>query len=627
MKHRLLATCAGLGIALAGVVSTTQAQPLVLTGAPYFQNFDNLSAEGLAGEWAVFTNASATSLGLLTTVLPGLANWGESLGGFKNLASTISNAGTNFLGTEPGAIQNAATNRALGIRQTGALGDPGAAFALRLANTHGFGNFQLNLDFLLLSVQGRVNVWAVDFGVSPDGASPPTSFTPVITNAYVALSTGSTPPGVFGVSNRTISFGNLLDNQPGPIWIRIVSLTTSSMSGARATFGIDNVTLTYEPVAPVVHPVEIVTQPAASTVFVADPVTFGVSVSGTGPFTYQWYHPDLSTPVGGDSAIHTILNASANDAGLYWVVVSNPINTVTSSPALLTVVERVSIVTNIAHVRTLQSLEGGVYMPNNTTNFFTVEGVVFTRTNMTTAANALFYMMDPADGTGIPVFIGGGAATRPARGDRMRVTGPLGAFNNLFQFGLSAANPTHIVENLGGGNKVLDPKPFEFSSLANLWMMETNYEGSLVVVSNVFFQHGGTGSNFVAGRALVLTNLQGQTMQFFCDARLTDIIGSPIPVFARSITGYMAQFGANHQIIPTWMPDIVPGTPPAPEPVPEPIVVAIADGNVVLSWTQPNWRLATGTNVFGVTNIISGAASPFTNTMSDPQRYFRLVYP
>jgi hypothetical protein len=66
----------------------------------------------------------------------------------------------------------------------------------------------------------------------------------------------------------------------------------------------------------------------------------------------------------------------------------------------------------------------------------------------------------------------------------------------------------------------------------------------------------------------------------------------------------------------------------SPAPTPENITSTVSGGNLVLSWTQPSWKLATGTNVTAITNIIPGATSPYTNSLgSDPQRYFRLVYP
>ena len=62
-------------------------------------------------------------------------------------------------------------------------------------------------------------------------------------------------------------------------------------------------------------------------------------------------------------------------------------------------------------------------------------------------------------------------------------------------------------------------------------------------------------------------------------------------------------------------------------PTPENIITTVSGGNFILSWTQPIWKLATGTDVTAVTNIIPGATSPYTNSLSDPQRYYRLVYP
>ena len=62
-------------------------------------------------------------------------------------------------------------------------------------------------------------------------------------------------------------------------------------------------------------------------------------------------------------------------------------------------------------------------------------------------------------------------------------------------------------------------------------------------------------------------------------------------------------------------------------PTPENIITTVSGGELILSWTQPLWKLATGTDVTAVTNIIPGATSPYTNSLSEPQRYYRLVYP
>jgi hypothetical protein len=205
---------------------------ITLSGTSYIQTFDGISL-GLPSGWSVRTNATATSLGSPASFTTNTTSWGSTSGQFANYASTLSNFGTNFVGTnESTAVQAACTNRCLAMRQTGTFGDPGAAFVLQIQNTLGLANFQLSIDCNMLSVQNRSNVWTIDYGIG----SNPGSFTLLETNV---------DPGLFGTTTRTISFGNALDNQAQNVWIRIVALDTSTGTGSRDTFGIDNFTLTY----------------------------------------------------------------------------------------------------------------------------------------------------------------------------------------------------------------------------------------------------------------------------------------------------------------------------------------------------------------------------------------------
>jgi hypothetical protein len=112
---------------------------------------------------------------------------------------------------------------------------------LKIDNTKGLGNFTLDPDFLLLSVQNRTNVWTVDYGIG----SNPGSF--VALGTYTALGNGN--GGVFGATHKTFSFGKGLDNQSSPVFIRIVNLSPSgSSSGSgtyRPTVGMDNFALSW----------------------------------------------------------------------------------------------------------------------------------------------------------------------------------------------------------------------------------------------------------------------------------------------------------------------------------------------------------------------------------------------
>ena len=236
-----------LTVATATFIALSAGAQLTLTGTNYQQSFDNIGG-GLPGEWLTYTNAKSTQLGTPLTFNPMPTNWAKASFGFGNYASTI-NGGTNLSGTEAAPNQYAFTNRALGLRATSAA-DPGAAFVLKIDNTKGLGNFTLDLDFLLLSVQNRTNVWTVDYGLGPN----PGSF--VALGTYTALGSGN--GGVFGVTHKTFAFGHALDNQPGPVFIRIVNLSASGVStesgGSRPTVGIDNFSLGFTSTLPSVLP-------------------------------------------------------------------------------------------------------------------------------------------------------------------------------------------------------------------------------------------------------------------------------------------------------------------------------------------------------------------------------------
>lgn len=211
-------------------VVTANAQ-LTLTGTNYFQNFNGLDS-GLPIGWMVYTNAHATNVGTAAGFVMDHTSWATATGQFLNSAAT-SNGETNLLGTESSTSQNNYTNRAPAVRQTAAFGDPGAAFVLNITNTSGLANFQLSLDFLMLSVQAHSNIWTVDYAVG----NTPTNFTFLATYG---------DPGVFGATHTNINLGTALDNRSSNVWIRVVALNASmGNSGSRDTFGIDNFSLSW----------------------------------------------------------------------------------------------------------------------------------------------------------------------------------------------------------------------------------------------------------------------------------------------------------------------------------------------------------------------------------------------
>lgn len=76
----------------------------------------------------------------------------------------------------------------------------------------------------------------------------------------------------------------------------------------------------------------IVTQPASIVVAPGMSAAIGVGVQGSGPLSYQWLRNGAVVP-GQTAAIYAIASASALDAGLYQVRVSNSAGPVFSSPS------------------------------------------------------------------------------------------------------------------------------------------------------------------------------------------------------------------------------------------------------------------------------------------------------
>jgi hypothetical protein len=80
----------------------------------------------------------------------------------------------------------------------------------------------------------------------------------------------------------------------------------------------------------------VVTQPASATRGLGERHTFRVQATGTRPLSYQWYSGDTEI-VGATSNILTLSNLSAGQAGNYTVRVTNPVGSVTSLVAVLTI--------------------------------------------------------------------------------------------------------------------------------------------------------------------------------------------------------------------------------------------------------------------------------------------------
>jgi alpha-tubulin suppressor-like RCC1 family protein len=116
-------------------------------------------------------------------------------------------------------------------------------------------------------------------------------------------------------------------NQPIVITVRPTSTDVAIIAGLQLA-------------AVVPTPPSVVVQPTNQIVGVGTNASFAVSADGTAPLAYQWFFDDAPLADGGNvsganSNILSIVNARTNDAGNYFVVITNSVGAVTSVVARL----------------------------------------------------------------------------------------------------------------------------------------------------------------------------------------------------------------------------------------------------------------------------------------------------
>jgi len=437
-----------------------------------------------------------------------------------------------------------------------------------------------------------------------------------------------------------------LNNAPN-VYFRIVAVTNISSAAATNTpqgtntispTGTDRIDNFLVSASTIPGFPSILTQPQTNTSYWGDTVYLDVTATGTAPLGYQWYYPNLSSPLsdgssgygagtiaGSASNLLVLAYVNANQAGNYQVVVSNSLGYVTSQVARLTVNVRTPIVTNIAYLRNLQNRTN--WLPSDTTNHYSVTGVVTTPFNLSGSTSTEFFMQDGA--SGICVFLGGDAgASLPNQGDLVRVIGPVANYDGLLEFNLSASNPSHSISFISGSHPLPAPKLFDINNYANIPYMETNIEGSLVVISNVFLQQATP--TFVAGSNINMTNGYRKYLSLYINGGLgaSDVPGQPIPAIAASIGGVMSQFTTGVPATSGYELDILQiadltSTTNIP---PMGLFIQGAGTNVLVSWwAVAPFTLQAAPTVNGTyTNFVTGTNTPVTNSITSPAKFFRL---
>ena len=306
----------------------------------------------------------------------------------------------------------------------------------------------------------------------------------------------------------------------------------------------------------------ITKQPQSLTVAAGTKAVFTVVAIGAEPLGYQWLHALTNLP-SATGATLTLDSVTDADAGPYRVIVSNSFGSATSDEAILTVTNPppAGVVTNIAYLRSL--VDPVNFGLTDTNTLFTVEGIVTTWTNLTSATGGLFYLQD--DTGGIAVFHNHVAGIVPPAGARVRVTGPLSQYNGLLELYPDADQAQHEVTTLSTGNALPAPRATSPTELAALTAteLEANWEGRLLTFTNLTLPPDV--ATFPAGKTVTVTDEGGFPFALFVN-KYTDIGGQAVPTGPFAVVGALSQFDnsdprdSGYQILPSRFADILTAT-------------------------------------------------------------------
>ena len=129
------------------------------------------------------------------------------------------------------------------------------------------------------------------------------------------------------IANATNSAFTISNAQPGDAGGYSV-LVSNAYGSATSAVAILTITLA---------PPSITSQPQDVTVIPGQSAMFSVLAAGSEPLTYQWYYNTNSLLTNATSSTLILTNVQLSNAGSYSVLVSNPVSTVISSNAVLTV--------------------------------------------------------------------------------------------------------------------------------------------------------------------------------------------------------------------------------------------------------------------------------------------------
>jgi hypothetical protein len=380
--------------------------------------------------------------------------------------------------------------------------------------------------------------------------------------------TNSVTNGIAGATGKTLTLTSLATNQTGSIFCVVTN------GAGTNTTRLAQLLVSQQSVPPTI---DTNITPSISTNTIGDTVTFTVVAHGLPPPAYQWKFVPANSLVtnivagvnasGTNTATLTLMNLTTNQAGSYFVTITNSssVGYMSTNSALAVLKVTPPPFLSIAALRGLE--DPVTWSATNTTALYTIQGIVTTWTNMSTSGNSDFYIQDSSGGIAV-FWLGAPASTNlPPAGALVQVTGPLANFSGLLEIEPVFTNqPLQNVVVLSTGNPLPTPQPLPFDpNMQNNPATMEKLEGSYFVASNVmlnlstptFAANASDPTTNLAYHVLsdtnavynfTFTNDVGQTFILFVNSH-TDIPGQTKPTGPVTIYGVLGQFVSSSPYI------------------------------------------------------------------------------
>ena len=393
----------------------------------------------------------------------------------------------------------------------------------------------------------------------------------------------------------------------------------------------------------------------ASTVYGSGPLSFAWTLNGN-PLTdgspATGNPGDASVVSGSQTPNLTVTGLSTNETGTFLLTVTSgasglPFTTTNTSVAVAVIPVRA---VTIAYIRSLEDTT--TWQVTDTSSIFTISNAVVTMfTNVTSGTTASYYIHDATGG--LDMFVTGDAAFRPNMGDIVAISGSLSMYNNSIELGITAGNPYSFYAITGHTNVLPAPIVFSLGYTNNAGLMETNLEGKIVMLTNVYFtalSFPFTISSSANQNTYVTNNSPGSVPfnVFFPSYTDADVRGQVLPSrFAYTITGVLAQYksgstyaNSGYELYVTRIGDVVFTPPPAVAD----LAASVSGNDVVLKWTAVPYTIDTrGAYAYSVlaATDVAGPYLPLTslafnttngsytvtNALLGTQKFYRISSP